>query len=272
MPEGDTLHGHARRIQQALGGQTLQRAESNRVALSRFVGQRLSSASAQGKHLLIEFESGHVLRTHLRMHGVIRVREEAYVGPIVNPHVRWLLCSAEATALCLDAPSVELTHRDLLASHPVLSRLGPDLLGPEPDSGEILARLRRQPERALGSALMDQEILAGVGNVYKSEVLFITEASPFSRVSDLSDEALLRIIGVARDLMRRNVARGVSEAGGGRRTTPRGRIASPYWVYGRSGELCMRCGERVAMQRQDPLARSTYYCPGCQPSARPIRP
>src|SRR5688572_28344058 len=161
MPEGDTLHAHARRVQEALGGHTLLRAESNRVALARFVGQRLVSASAQGKHLLIEFETGHVLRTHLRMHEVIRVRAEGHTGPILNPHVRWLLASAEATAVCLDAPSVELTHRQLLASHPVLSRLGPDLLGPELDSGEILARLRRQPERAIGSALMDQAILAG---------------------------------------------------------------------------------------------------------------
>jgi endonuclease-8 len=272
MPEGDTLHGYARSIDRTLGGHTLLRAESNRVALSRFVGQRLVGATAQGKHLLVELESGHVLRTHLRMHGVIRVRTEGYTGPIVNPHVRWLLASADATALCLDAPTVELTHVTLLASHPVLSRLGPDLLGDELDTGEIVVRLRQQPERAIGSALMDQEILAGIGNVYKSEVLFITETSPFARVVDLEDERLHAIIGAARDLMRRNLAGGLPGGGGRRRTTPRGRIASPYWVYERSGELCLRCGERIRMQRQDPLARSTYHCPGCQPLPRPVSP
>src|SRR5438128_137982 len=108
---------------------------------------------------------------------------------------------------------------------------------------------------------MDQELLSGIGNVYKSEVLFITETSPFARVSDLDDARLLRIVETARQLMRKNV-------GGRRRTTPQGRIAAPYWVYERSGELCMRCGARIAMQRQEPLARSTYYCPECQLSPR----
>jgi endonuclease-8 len=118
-------------------------------------------------------------------------------------------------------------------------------------------RLRLEPERAIGSALMDQEALAGIGNVYKSEVLFMTETSPFTRVADLDDARLLAIVQTARDLMRRNV-------GGRRRTTPRGRIGPPYWVYERSGEPCLRCGARIQMQRQDPLARSSYYCPECQ--------
>jgi endonuclease-8 len=265
MPEGDTLQAFARSIQQVLGGHTLLRAESSRVNLSRVVGQRLIGASAQGKHLLVEFESGQVLRTHLRMHGVIRVRTEGHTGPILNPHVRWLLASEAATALCLDAPTIELTHRDLLAQHPVLSRLGPDLLGAELDGAQILERLRRQPERAIGSALLDQEILAGIGNVYKSEVLFITETSPFAPIAELDDARLLHIITTARDSMRRNLSSGAPGAGGPRRTTPRGRIAAAHWVYGRSGELCMRCGERIRMQRQEPLARSTYFCQGCQP-------
>jgi len=258
VPEGDTLHAHARRIVESLGGHTLVRAESNRVPLGRFVGHVLRGAHAQGKHLLIELDTGHLLRTHLRMHGTIRIRQGAHEGPIVNPHVRWLLASEAATAVCLDAPSVELVHEKQLDQHPILSRLGPDVLGAELDTGEVLRRLRLAPDRAIGSALLDQEILAGIGNVYKSEVLFITETSPFARVGQLDDTRLLLLVESARSLMRRNV-------GERRRTTPRGRIAAPYWVYGRSGEPCMRCGERVAMQRQDPLARSTYYCPGCQP-------
>jgi endonuclease-8 len=179
--------------------------------------------------------------------------------------VRWLLASTTRTALCLDAPSIELLRAGELAQHPILSRLGPDLLGADVDGPEILRRLRREPERAIGSALMDQEALSGIGNVYKSEVLFITETSPFVAVGELDDARLLRIVETARDLMRRNV-------GGRRRTTPRGRIASPYWVYGRGGEPCMRCGARIAMQRQNPLARSSYYCPVCQPLPRPSPP
>jgi endonuclease-8 len=116
---------------------------------------------------------------------------------------------------------------------------------------------------------LDQEILAGIGNVYKSEVLFITETSPFARVAELDDARLLRIIETARELMQRNLSNGSPGAGSARRTTPRGRIAARHWVYERSGELCMRCGERVRMQRQEPLARSTYHCPGCQPLPPP---
>ena len=258
MPEGDTLHAYARSIEASLAGHTLVRAESNRLPLARFVGHVLRGARAQGKHLLIELDTGHLLRTHLRMHGTIRVRQGSHQGPIINPHVRWLLASAEATAVCLDAPSIELVHEKQLDSHPILSRLGPDLLGTELDTAEVLRRLRLAPERAIGSALLDQEILAGIGNVYKSEVLFITETSPFACVRELADERLLAIVATARSLMRRNL-------GERRRTTPRGRIAAPHWVYGRSGEPCMRCGARVTMQRQDPLARSTYYCPDCQP-------
>lgn len=261
MPEGDTLHAYARRVDAALAGQPLVRAWSNRAALARFEGHGVRGARAQGKHLLVEFESGHVLRTHLRMHGTIRVREGSHEGPILSPHVRWLLANASQTALCLDAPSVELIAASELDSHPVLSRLGPDLLGEEVDTGEILRRLRREPGREIGSALMDQEVCAGIGNVYKSEVLFITETSPFARVAELDEARLLAIVKTARDLMRRNV-------GGRRRTTPRGRIGLPYYVYERSGEPCLRCGGRIAMRRQNPLARSSYYCPECQPGPR----
>ncbi len=265
MPEGDTLHGFAQKLDAAIVGQTLVRAYSTRVALARFEGHAVCSARAHGKHLLLEFDSGPVLRTHLRMHGVIRVREGSHQGPIVNPHVRWLLATESKTAVCLDAPSIELIGKAELESHPVLSRLGPDLLGAELDTQEILRRLRLMPERAIGSALMDQEALSGIGNVYKSEILFITETSPFARIADLDDGLLLRIVETARNLMRRNV-------GERRRTTPRGRIASPYWVYNRSGEPCMRCGARISMQRQDPLARSSYHCPECQPLPRRSKP
>src|SRR4051812_38147494 len=108
MPEGDTLHAYAIALERALVGQPLTRAYSTRVSLSRFEGHAVASARAQGKHLLIQFDTGHVLRTHLRMHGSIRLRAGGHLGPIVNPHVRWLLANAEHTALCLDAPSIEL--------------------------------------------------------------------------------------------------------------------------------------------------------------------
>jgi endonuclease VIII len=262
VPEGDTLFAWAREIDGALRDQTLLRATSNRVNLSRFEGRKVRGARAHGKQLLVDFDDGHVLRTHLRMHGTIRVRDGTYTGAPLNPHVRWLLATADKTAVCLDAPTVELLHEKQLETHPVLSRLGPDVLSPELDLAEILRRLRARVAVPIGSALMDQELLAGIGNVYKSEILFMAEVSPFVAVGSLSDEKLTELVTLARRWMRRN-------AGASRRTTPRGRVASAYWVYGRSGEPCLRCGARIAMRRQDPLARSTYYCPECQLPAQP---
>ncbi len=263
MPEGDTLHAYARAITNHLAGKPLLTAVSTRVELSRLAGQHVVLARAQGKHLLIEFDEGHILRTHLRMHGTIRIRDGSYPGPLWNPHVRWLLSTEDKTAVCLDAPTVELLHQKQLPSHPVLSRLGPDLLDKELDTHEILRRLRQQPYTAIGVALMDQEVMSGIGNVYKSEVLFLAGVSPFAAIAALDDARLTQIADLARQLMRRNV-------GARRRTTPRGRIASHYWVYRRSGEPCLRCGAGVRMQRQNPLARSTYYCPECQPALAPL--
>jgi endonuclease-8 len=257
VPEGDTLHGWARAIDAALREKPLQRALSTRADLGRLEGHRVVSANALGKQLLIEFDEGHVLRTHLRMHGTIRVRDGSYPGTITNPHVRWLLATADKTVVCLDAPSVELLRRGELDSHPVLSRLGPDVLAPALDSAEILRRLRAHPEQFIGAALLDQELLAGIGNVYKSELLFMTRVSPFKTLGELDDSSLQEIVELARTWMRRNV-------GERRRTTPEGRVASRHWVYGRSGEPCIKCGARIRMQRQGPLARSTYYCPECQ--------
>jgi len=257
MPEGDTLHRWARSLDAALAGKTLVHAVSTRAELSGLIGHHVVSARAQGKHLLIEFDEGHVLRTHLRMHGTIRLRDAGYAGPLMNPHVRWLLSTEDKTALCLDAPTVELLRRAELDTHPVLSRLGPDVLGRDLDVPLVIQRLRERPETEVGSALLDQEALSGIGNIYKSETLFLAGVSPFSRVRELDDTRLTRLVELARELMRRNL-------GSRRRTTPEGRIASRYWVYERSGEPCLRCGTRVAMQRQQPLARSTYYCAECQ--------
>lgn len=127
---------------------------------------------------------------------------------------------------------------------------------------EVLRRLRERPETEIGSALLDQEALSGIGNIYKSETLFLAGVSPFSRVRELDDARLTRIVEVARELMRKNL---LSK----RRTTPEGRMGPRYWVYERSGEPCLRCGTRVAMKRQEPLARSTYYCAECQRAHHP---
>lgn len=261
MPEGDVLHEWAGRLDVALRGQLIVRAYSPRVALAGLVGRGVTGASAHGKHLLIAFDDGRVLRTHLRMHGKLRLRPAPFLEqPERGPHVRWLLATAAQVAFCIDAPTVELIHGRHLPLHPVLSQLGPDVLAPELDEAEIVRRLRDNPELPLGVALMDQNLLSGIGNIYKSETLFLTAVSPFTPMKRLDDARLQQVVQKARELMRRNL-------GPGRRTTPRGRIAAPYWVYERSGERCFKCGEHVRMQRQGPLDRSTYFCPECQKEA-----
>jgi len=263
MPEGDVLHSHALRLERVFAGRRLTECESRRVRLSELTGHEVRAVRAEGKNLLIEFDDGRVLRTHLRMHGRIRVVPRAHPAAAWRgPSVVWLLSTEQATALCLDAPTVELLRPSELRAHPVLAALGPDVLAPELALAEIVARLRADPERELGSALLDQTLLSGIGNIYKSESLFLARLSPFAPVRAFPDAELERVVKKARELMRRNV-------GGGRRTTPRGRIGPAYWVYERAGEACLRCDAPIRMQRQEPLSRSTYYCPGCQPAPEP---
>jgi len=264
MPEGDVIHGHAARLGRVFVGQRLVHCESRRVPLAELTGHLVREVRAEGKNLLVEFDDGRVLRTHLRMHGRIRVLPRAHTSlKFRGPSLVWMLAAEHATALCFDAPTVELLRPNELGTHPVLSALGPDVLAPELALGEILSRLRAEPERPLGSALLDQGLLSGIGNIYKSESLFLARLSPFAPVRAFTDAELERVVRKARELMRRNL-------GPGRRTTPRGRIGPVHWVYERQGEACLRCDAMVRMQRQDPLARSTYYCPECQPEPAPV--
>lgn len=261
MPEGDTIHTHALRLGRVFGGQTLTHCESRRVPLADLTGHVVREVRAEGKNLLVEFDDGRVLRTHLRMNGRVRVLPRP-VSEVRSPRIVWLLSTERASAVCIDAPTVELLRPREVAVHPVLVELGPDVLAPELALDEILVRLRRDPERPLGSALLDQTLLSGIGNIYKSESLFLARLSPFAPIRAFSEADLARVVKKARELMRRNV-------GGGRRTTPRGRIGPPYWVYERQGEACLRCDTAIRMQRQEPLARSTYYCLTCQAEPRP---
>jgi endonuclease-8 len=142
-------------------------------------------------------------------------------------------------------------------SHPALARLGPDLLKPDFDPAAARRRLRERGALEIAVALMDQTALAGIGNVYKSEVLFLGGVSPLARVGELDDVTLDRLVATARDLMRRNLGSGV------RRTTTA--LSSGFaWVYRRSGQPCRKCGTAIRRVVQGDEARSTYFCPACQ--------
>ena len=170
--------------------------------------------------------------------------------------------TAEVTAACFSAPVVELLPPRLAREHPALARLGPDLLDPAFDPGAARARLRARGEREIGAALLDQTALAGIGNVYKSETLFLCGTPPRARVRELDDAALDRLIETARRLMSRNL-------GGGPRRTTSPLAPGLAWVYRRSGEPCRRCGTAVLRLVQGDPARSTYYCPRCQSGEKP---
>jgi len=199
-----------------------------------------------------------VLHTHLRMTGSWH---------LYRPGERWqkpahrAVCVIHTDAFvapCFSAPVVELLTERQAQRHPDLVELGPDAITAEFDPEEAKARMRRRPEVEIGVALMNQRLMAGVGNVYKSEVLFIRRLSPFGKVGELSEEALDALIAEAHRLLLANRGRTARATRFGLNERER------LWVYGRSGEPCRVCGTSIRMRRQGLDGRSTYYCPECQ--------
>lgn len=256
MPEGDTIHRAARTLEKAIGGRAVTKAWSareGRPEVAALTGARVARVEARGKHLLVRFDDGRTLHTHMRMEGSWHV---------YRPGEPWLRAERRAvavletdawTAVCFDAPLVEVVRGE----PELVRRLGPDLLDPAADLDEAVARLRARGELPIGDALLRQSLVAGVGNVYKSEVLFLARVDPFAKVSALDDDTLRGIVREAARLMKANLA-------GRARTTRRRLSGSRLWVYGRSGRPCFECGTRIRMRRQGEAGRSTYYCPRCQ--------
>ncbi|CAN5621382.1 endonuclease VIII Nei2 [soil metagenome] len=263
MAEGDTLARIATVLREALVGQPITGAQARpgTAALARVTGARVEGVEARGKHLLIGFDNGLTLHTHLGLHGSwhrYRTGE-----PWRRPRARAaaILETPRGVAVAFDAPTVELLETRALALHPRLSRLGPDASLTGFDQDGALARLRGQAkaERPIGDALLDQRIVAGLGNVYRSEVCFIERVDPFATVATLDDDALRRLLATGARLLRAN-------ADGGRRvTTQRGTPGSLY-VYGRTGRPCRRCATPI-VSRQSGSARRVYWCPRCQSAA-----
>lgn len=271
MPEGDTLWRIARSLDAVLAGQVLTGFESMRIAIAAaaeklaLVGRTIERVEARGKHLLVHFSGGPLLHTHLGMRGSWRLApargERLAAGRGAASARNWpalvVLRTARAVATCRNAPTVELLPRGS-ADHPALTRLGPDLLSTAFDAATARSRLRARGELPIGVALMDQTALAGIGNVYKSEVLFACSVSPLARVSRLDDATLDRIIATARQMLRRNLGPGL------RRTTT-SLAGERHAVYRRSGQPCPRCGATIRRIVQGEQVRSTYFCPACQP-------
>ena len=243
MPEGDSLHRVARRLQ-ALVGQCVEvetphpRAAVKRLP-ERLDGRRLDGVEAVGKNLLLRFEGGLVLRSHLRMNGRWRL-ESRGASRVGKP---WLVLRGEEhEAVLWNGAELELVGPR------GAPRLGPDILGDPPDFETMLARLRTAPERGLGDALLDQRLVAGIGNLWRAEALWEARVSPWRRLDEVADDELRTVLESAHRLMR--------TALDGKR--------SPRQVYRRVGRPCPRCGGPVRSAPQGDHARIAYWCPQCQ--------
>lgn len=263
MPEGDTIWRTAQALHAAFAGKTVLAFESSLVAVAAasrrlgVVGRRLEAVEARGKHLLVRFAGGAVLHTHLGMRGSWRLHRGTGAGRASLSRARVVIGTSDVVAVCTLAPVVEMLSPSQASAHPALARLGPDLLGPDFDAVAARRRLRECGDLEIGVALMDQTALAGIGNVYKSEVLFLCGVSPLARVRDLDDTTIDRLVAKARELLRRNLGSGP------RRTTS---ALSPLrlWVYRRSRLPCRKCAATIERTVQGEQARSAYFCPACQ--------
>ena len=282
MPEGDTIFRAAAQLRRALEGARVRSFRSDVLPAARAAqldGQRIERVEARGKNLLVRFEGGRVLRTHMRMKGswhLYREGEPWQRAPrqarvelhADNGFVAVLFGATRETAYrpstgeapSLTVPIIELLDDDAALLAGEVGQLGPDATTDGFDAAEAHRRLRSRPGLALGDALLQQGLIAGLGNVIKSETLFLCRQDPFVRTGELPDARLDAVIAEAHRLLLRN-------RGGGQRTSRESLDGGRLWVYARSGQPCRVCGAAVRMERQGAAGRSTYFCPLCQPAA-----
>ncbi|MEV6319018.1 DNA-formamidopyrimidine glycosylase family protein [Streptomyces sp. NPDC051776] len=266
MPEGDTVWLTARRLHEALAGRRLVRSDLRvpKLATVDLSGREVTDVVPRGKHLLTRIEGGLTLHSHLRMDGAWHLYgpEERWRGGPEH-QIRAVLTTDDRAAVGYRLPVLGLLRT--ADEDSVVGHLGPDLLGPGWDADEALRRLLASPARPLGEALLDQRNLAGIGNVYKSELCFMAGCTPWLPVSEVT--ALDRLVNLAQRLLEANKTRIA------RSTTAVDRRDQRLWVYGRLGRPCRRCGTAVrsAGQGDQGQERSTYWCPVCQSGPAPSR-
>lgn len=263
MPEGDTVWLTARRLDEALAGRTLVRADLRvpQLATTDLADRRVTEVVARGKHLMTRFDGGLTLHSHLRMDGswhLYAPGERWRGGPLHQ--VRAVLETPARVAVGYRLPVLELLPT--AEEDGVVGHLGPDLLGPDWNPAEAVARLGAEPARPVGEALLDQRNLAGVGNVYVSELCFLRGITPWTPVGEAGPE---KLVALAKKLLEANKARP------GHITTGDLRRGRTHWVYGREHRPCLRCGTAVRVGQHGPpeRARVAYWCPRCQRGPHP---
>ena len=277
MPEGDTIFRAARTLHRALAGKPIVRFESVLPQLMRvhedapLTGRLVESVSAAGKHLLMRLSGGLILRTHMRMNGSWHIYRPGERWRRSRGDMRIVIATADYEAVGFSVPVAEFLSERQLAAHGELRRLGPDLLSDDFDEAEAARRIRDRGQDEIADVLLNQRVVAGLGNVYKSEVLFACGVHPSTPVRVLDEATIKRLITTARRLLRMNVTSSLpamTTYGGYRRTTGRDDPGQRVWVYGRARLPCRRCGTAIAARKQGSDARLTYWCPACQKGDR----
>ncbi|GEL18524.1 DNA-formamidopyrimidine glycosylase family protein [Pseudonocardia asaccharolytica] len=266
MPEGDTVHLAGKRLGAALVGHRLRRGELRhpRWVEHDLAGRTVTGVATVGKHLFTRFDDGRSLHSHLQMDGAWHLYRPGMRWRRPAHQARVVLETGDRVAVGFALHDLELlptADEDRLVGH-----LGPDLLDPGWDDGHAAAALRRltaRPDQEIGLALLEQRVMAGVGNLYQTEVCFLLGLSPWTLVRDVPDPPAA--IALARELLRRNADRPQQS------TTGSTRAGEAQWVYGRAGQRCRRCGTRIrsAKQGDGVHARAAYWCPRCQPGPAP---
>jgi endonuclease-8 len=279
MPEGDTIYRSARAMQRAIGGQVCTGFETGLATLARVnddkpvAGRRIEKVEARGKWLLVHFSGDLILLTHMLMSGswhLYRTGEKWFMG---KDKMRAVIRTAEWQAVAFNVPVAEFHTARSLARNTQVPKLGLDVLGEGYTVENAVAKLKaygaEHPEAEIAVVLLNQRVLAGLGNVYKSEVAFAAGVNPFRPMRTITDREYEVMAERAQRWMKENVADGKGDGivtyFGNRRTTGNSNRDDRLWVYGRKGQECRRCGAAIEGRKQGVQARSTFWCPGCQP-------
>jgi endonuclease VIII len=276
MPEGDTIFRTARNLGRALMGKPVIGFRTTFPLLMRFnddtplVGQTIELVEARGKWLLIHFSGGGILTSHLLMNGSWHIYRHGERWQAARFNMRIMIENSEYQAVGFKVPVARMHTEQSLARDLHVAQPADDVLSADFDAEAALTRLLAQRDQALADVLLDQTILAGIGNVFKSEICFVLGLHPFRAVGTLTREEAAATIATAQKLLRANVLEDsgdliVTYRGQQRRTTHSSDPGASHWVYGRAGEPCRRCGEQIRRRIQGFDARVTFWCPRCQP-------
>ncbi len=280
MPEGDTIYRSARALGRGLAGKVVTYFETALAPLASVnddtpvAGRTVENIEARGKWLMIYFSGDLILVTHMLMSGSWHIYRTGERWRVPRRMMRCVIRVEDFEAVAFNVPVAKFFNARTLERNSMIPKLGPDLLRADYDEAEARSRVLARPDEEIASVLLNQRVIAGLGNVYKVEVCFLCGVHPFRKVASLTPAELDCLLFQSRKLIGENVQENSDDKiltyTGARRTTGSADQASRLWVYGRQGQPCRRCGTAVLMRKQGPDARSTYWCPQCQPGDAPV--